>query len=276
MIRLFQIEFRKILTYRIFWILTGLYILFLVLGLLMAEFMINNMIGDINKHMPIPLPRVTLYFFPSVWQNIAFFATIRYVLIFPAIVIMILITNEFTYKTIRQNLINGLSKAEILVSKLMIIVLLSLVMTVLLTLGTLILGLSNTADASPEMILDKAVFMGGFFLTMFTFQVFALFCGFLLRNTGLSIAIFTLYALIIEPILYYFLKSPLVFENKISRYLPVNSVISITEYPAIPVLKQVMGLDLQGTVTLTGCLIPLGYAAAMIGIVYWVLRKRDL
>ncbi|HNY03321.1 MAG TPA: hypothetical protein PKG48_12065, partial [Bacteroidales bacterium] len=81
---------------------------------------------------------------------------------------------------------------------------------------------------------------------------------------------------IIEPIVYYFLKSPLVFENNISKYLPVNTVISITEYPAIPVLKQVMGLHLQDSLTLSGCLIPAGYAILMLGIVYWVMVKRDL
>ncbi len=274
--RLLRIEFRKILTYRIFWILTGLYFLFLILGLLMAEFMINQMIDNINSHTPIPLPHVTIYFFPWIWQNIAFFATIRYVLIFPAIVIMILITNEFTFKTIRQNVINGLSKGELLASKLMIILIFSAVMSVLLTAGTLILGISNTAEASAGMITQKIVFMAGFFLTMLTFQVFALFCGFLLRNTGLSIAIFTLYALIIEPIVYYFLKSPLVPENSVYKYLPVNTMVSITEYPAIPVLKQVMGLNLQNSVTLPGALIPVGYAVLMIGIVYWVLVRRDL
>ncbi|HNY02625.1 MAG TPA: ABC transporter permease, partial [Bacteroidales bacterium] len=182
--RLLQIEFRKILTYRIFWILTGLYFLFLVLGLLMAEFMINNMVNDINRRLPIPIPHVAIYFFPWVWQNITFFATIRYVLIFPAIVIIILITNEFTYKTIRQNVINGLSKGEILVSKLMIIFLFSFVMTVLLAIGTLIIGIANTSEITAGLIFDKSIFILGFFMTMLTFQVFALFCGFLLRNTG--------------------------------------------------------------------------------------------
>ncbi len=39
MIRLLKIEFKKIMTYKIFWILIGLYFLFLILGILMAEFM---------------------------------------------------------------------------------------------------------------------------------------------------------------------------------------------------------------------------------------------
>ena len=276
MIKLLKIEFKKVLTYKIFWILTGLYFLFLALGLLMAEFMINNMVDNTNKHLPIPIPHVTIYFFPWLWQNIAFFATIRYVLIFPAIVIIILITNEFTFKTIRQNVINGMSKAEFLASKLMLILLISVVMTVLLTIGTLVIGISHTSDLTLGLILEKSTFMLGFFITVLTLQVYALFFGFLLRNTGLAIALFTLYVFIVEPILYYFLKSPIVFKNGISPYLPVNAVLRITEYPSIQVLKNLMGLNLQDSVSFLACLIPLGYATVMIGIVYFVLAKRDL
>jgi len=276
MTKLLKIEFKKILTYKIFWILIGLYFIFLSAGIAMAEFMINNMVDNTNKHLPIPIPHVVIYFFPWVWQNIAFFASIRYVLIFPAMVMIILITNEYTFKTIRQNMINGMSKAEFLTSKLLLILLISVVMTVLLSIGTMILGLSNTSDISLAMILEKSTFMLGFFVSILSFQIFALFFGFLFRNTGLSIALFTLYVFIAEPILYYFLKSPIVFGNNISTYLPVNTVLRVTEYPAIPVLKQVMGLNLQDSVSLWACCIPLLYSALMIGVVYRILLKRDL
>ncbi|MCX6279058.1 MAG: ABC transporter permease [Bacteroidetes bacterium] len=276
MIKLLRIEFKKIRNYKIFWILISLYFLFLSVGLLMAEFMINNIIDDVNRHTPIPLPHVTIYFFPWIWQNIAFFATIRYVLIFPAIVIIILITNEFTFKTIRQNVITGMSKLEFLLSKLFLILLISIIMTFFLLIGTLILGLSNTSDISFSLILDKSSFIFGFFITILAFQIFGLFFGFLLRNTGLSIALFTLYVFIVEPILYFFLKSPLVFKNGISTYLPVNAILRVTEYPAIPVLKTVMGLNLQESVTWSACAIPLLYSAAMVGFVYFIMEKRDL
>ncbi|MFZ4522899.1 MAG: ABC transporter permease subunit [Bacteroidales bacterium] len=276
MIKLLKIEFKKILTYKIFWILTGSYFLFLALGLFMAEFMINKQVDSINSRMPIPFPHINIYFFPWIWQNMTFFATIRYVLIFPAIVIIILITNEFTYKTIRQNIINGLSKAEFLSSKLLIILLISTIMTILLTIGTLIIGMSHTSGLSVGLIFEKSSFIIGFFITMLTFQTYALFFGFLLRNTGLSIALFTMYTLIVEPILYYLLKSPMVFKNNISPYLPVNAVLRVTEYPSIQFLKTFMGLTLQDSVSVASCAIPLGYSAIMVGIVYWVLAKRDL
>lgn len=273
---LLQIEFKKIRTYKTFWILSGLYFLFLTLGLLMAEFMMNSMVDDINRHSPIPVPHVKIYFFPWIWQNITFFASIRFVLIFPAIVIIILITNEFANKTIRQNVITGMSRIEFVVSKLWLILLISFILTLFLGIATLILGFSNTSGITTSAVFQRTDFLAGFFIAILTFQIYALFTGFVLRNTGLSIAIFTLYVFIAEPIFYYFLKSPLVFENHIYTYLPVNAVLRLNEYPSIPVLKQVMGLKLQESVTLVAAMIPVLYSLVMMGVMYVVLKKRDL
>ncbi|HTX89136.1 MAG TPA: hypothetical protein VMC08_09115, partial [Bacteroidales bacterium] len=187
MMKLLRIESKKILTYKVFWILIGLYFLFLALGIMMAEFMINSSINQFNTHMPIPFPHVQLYFFPEIWQNITFFAGIRYVLIFPAIVIIILITNEFTFKTIRQNIVNGMSKEEFLVSKLEIILILSVVITVLIGLATILLGVFNSDERSFSMIFGQSLFLLGFFVEIFSFLMFAFFFGFIFRNTGLAI-----------------------------------------------------------------------------------------
>jgi hypothetical protein len=276
MIRLFKIELKKILTYKVFWILFGLYFVFLTTGILLAEFMINNMVDSMNQRLPIPLPHVTIYYFPDVWQNLAFFASIRYVLIFPAIIMLILITNEFTFKTVRQNIINGMSKTEFLVSKLLIIFTITILVSVILFIGATLIGISHSGTSDMSILSKGIPFILGFAVTLFSSMVYAFFSGFMLRNTGLSIAIFTLYVLIIEPILYFFLKSPIVFKNTIYTYLPFNAVIRVTEYPAISVLKKVMGLELQQGVSLTTALIPLLYSAIMIGIVFVVMSKKDL
>jgi hypothetical protein len=274
--KLLQIEHKKILTYKTFWIVIGLYFIFLALGIILAEYMANSMIDDVNKRLPIPLPHAVLFTFPDIWQNLSFFASIRYVLIFPAIVVIILITNEFTFKTIRQNVICGMSKTEVLVSKLYIAFGLAFAITLILGLVMLILGLIHSDAQSLSMIFDKFVFVIGLFIQLLTFLIYAFFFAFLFRNTGLSIALFTLYALIIEPVIYFFLKAPFMFENNISTYLPVNAVIRVVEYPAIPALKKIMNLSLQESITLVSALIPLGYSALMIGIIFWVTKKRDL
>jgi ABC-2 type transport system permease protein len=276
MIKLLKIEFRKILTFRVFWILTGLYFLFLGLGIFMAEFILNDWVNNFNRRFPIPMPHVTLYFFPDIWQNLTFFASIRYVLIFPALVVIILITNEFANKTIRQNVVNGLSKQDFLLSKLQFILLLSIFVTVILGIVIFFLGLSHSDSQQISMMSRKLVFLPGFFIQILSYLIFAFFFGFMLRHTGLAIALFTLYSLIIEPVIYYVLKIPFFQPNNISPYLPVNSVLRIVEYPALPMLQKFMGITLQESVSLLNCGIALTYSAVMIGIVYWIMIKKDL
>ena len=276
MIRLLKIELKKILTYKTFWIVLGLYFLFLALGIILAEFMINSMVSDINRRMPIPFPKAVLYTFPDIWQNLTFFASIRFVLIFPAILVIILITNEFTFKTVRQNIINGMSRTEVLVSKLQVIVILSVAVTVILAAVIFVLGVTHTDMQGFGTVFRKFVFIPGFFIQMLTFLCFAFFFGFLIRNTGLAIALFTLYTIIIEPIVYFLLKAPFMPENKIYTYLPVNSVIRIAEYPAIPKLMGVLNFQVQSTVSIGAVLVPLAYAAVLLMTVFWVMKRRDL
>ena len=98
----------------------------------------------------------------------------------------------------------------------------------------------------------------------------------MLRNTGLAIAIFTLYVIIIEPVLSGVSKIPSLHLGNLSHYLPVNASLNVVEYPYLPVLKTIMGLRIQSSVSITDCLIPLLYSAVLIGIVFFVMAKKDL
>jgi len=274
--KLLTIELKKVLSYKTFWIILGLYFLFLAGGIIMAEYIVNAMVDDVNRRLPIPLPHAVLFNFPDIWQNLTFFASIRYVLIFPAILIIILITNEFTNKTIRQNIVNGLSRNEFVTSKLMMVFLLSFVITLILAIVMLILGLTNSDTQSLTMIFDKLSFVLGFFIQMISFLSIAFFFGFLFRHTGLAIALFTLYALIMEPVIYFILRAPFMWENTVYTYLPVNSVIRVVEYPAIPALKKLMDLELQSEVTFMACLVPMIYSLVMVGVIYAIYNRKDL
>jgi ABC-2 type transport system permease protein len=274
--KLLTIELKKIWSYKTFWIILGLYFLFLGLGIVLAEYIVNAMVDDVNKRLPIPLPHAVLFQFPEIWQNITFFASIRYVLIFPAIIIIILVTNEFANKTVKQNIINGMSRSEFIKSKLYIVATLALFLTLVLFLVIMILGFIHSDEQSVSMMFHKFSFLAGFFIQMLTFLIFAFFFGFIFRSTGLAIALFILYTLIIEPVIYFLFRAPFTFDNTIYTYLPVNSVIRVVEYPAIPALEKLMDFQFQEGVTFTSCLIPLGYAVVMIGLVYWIFNRKDL
>jgi hypothetical protein len=115
MIRLFEIEWLKLKNYKIFWILFGLYFLGLLVvcsgGMFLLEY-IKRTGGDFKGIDPTILP---LYDFPDVWQNTIYVAT--FFKLFLAFIVIISICNDINYRTLRQNIIDGLSKKEFLISK---------------------------------------------------------------------------------------------------------------------------------------------------------------
>jgi mannose/fructose/N-acetylgalactosamine-specific phosphotransferase system component IID len=50
----------------------------------------------------------------------------------------------------------------------------------------------------------------------------------------------------------------------------------VVEYPYFPILKTIMGLNVQEQLSILDCIVPLIYSMLMVGIVYWVLSRKDL
>ena len=66
---------------------------------------------------------IPIYQFPDIWHNITYVAGfLKFIL---AIYMIISITNEMTYDTLRQNIMNGLSRVDFIISKLVLVFLLS-------------------------------------------------------------------------------------------------------------------------------------------------------
>ena len=82
------------------------------------------------------------YAMPEAWKTVAYFSSI-FVFI-PAIVIIMLVTNEYTYKTNRQNIIDGWSRKDFMTGKLIDVLILSTIVTVLYTVVALVIGIRNT------------------------------------------------------------------------------------------------------------------------------------
>lgn len=137
-----------------------------------------------------------LYRFPGVWTSTTWLASWLNILL--AIVIISHTGNEFTYRTFKQHIIDGLSRQQLLYGKVFIILALSLASTVLVgfsaVISDLIFGLKQSTEDSFIQYLPK------FFLQSFAYMSFALMLTLLLKSPALSIVIFILYRIIIEPI----------------------------------------------------------------------------
>ena len=124
LIKLWNNRASKILIYGYFILLTGI-------ALIAA---IKFDIAPIKFH----LAEQGIFNFPYIWHFNTFVAAL--LKIFLAIIIVSMMSNEYTYKTIKQNLIDGLSKKEFIASKFLTVVLFSIVSTVFVGVISLILG----------------------------------------------------------------------------------------------------------------------------------------
>ncbi|MFN3344302.1 MAG: hypothetical protein ACK412_01475 [Chloroherpetonaceae bacterium] len=119
-------------------------------------------------------------------------------IIFVPISLILLTASEFTFKTARQNVIDGLSKESFLISKLLTTFALTLLYFLLtLVLGMLFnLGAINTeqSETTRAFITSHDLFLfGTYLIALLGYGMLGLFFAFLTRSSGSAIAFYVLY-----------------------------------------------------------------------------------
>jgi len=266
MFRLIQIELIKALRFKAIWWLSLLYFGVIMTMLFGIETFINEVVTDAGKNLPISIPGVSLYYFPDIWHNLTYLAS--FLKIFLAIISIILITNEFSYKTIKQQILNGLSRQESFWSKVLLNIMISLFATFVIATVVLILGFKNTPEISWALISGKSSFFFAYFYETFVYLSLAFLIATLVHRSGFAIGILMLYAFIIEPIISY--KLPLDYGD----YLPITSFGNIIQLPNSQLMK-IFGIEFQQYVANTDILIAGGWILIFHAIVFWYYQKKD-
>lgn len=267
MIRLLKIEYKKLANNKVFWILLGLYALILGILFFGIQTAINEMMIDAGKKAPIPVSKITLYEFPHIWHNLTYLA--GYLKIFLSIIVIIFITNEFSYRTIRQNIITGLSKWDFIFSKVLMIAVLSLAATLFLFIIGLILGFINTPEVQFSMIFDNMVFVFAYFLELFAFMLFALLLGILAKRSGFTIGLLLLYFYVIERFANY--KLP----DEWGDFLPLQAIGNLIDIPNTELMK-IFGVSFREFVSVQDVVVVSIYTALFIFFSHYTLKKRDI
>ena len=144
------------------------------------------------------------FHFPEVYHTTAFLSS--FFTFIPAIVVIMLITNEYMFKTHRQNIIDGWQKKTFIWGKFISVFLVSLIVTLFYIAVATLLGFLATPDLAKVQLFDKANYIGLFFLQIFTQLSFAFFLGMIFRKAFVAYGFFIFYGLIFENIAVAFLK----------------------------------------------------------------------
>lgn len=273
MIRLFEIEWLKLKNYKVFWILIVMYFLGLIIVLSSGMFLMQFMKNQGAEFQGIDPTIIPLYDFPDVWQNMAYIATFFKIIL--AFIVIISVTNEIGYRTMRQNVIDGLSKWEFLKSKFTLILGLSVAATFFLFMEGLITGLIYSTVRYPELIFSELEFLAAYFLEVVTFLSFALLLGILLKKAGFAIVLIFMYTLIFEPtITLNFEHNPWMNEytSWAAPYFPIKALNNLINVP----FQRYVFMEIQDFIALKDVAIVLVWLTIYQLSIFKLLDKRDI
>jgi ABC-2 type transport system permease protein len=231
---LLAIEWLKIKKYRTFWVLAILFMVLLpVWNYEVATGIIN--IGGGGKGNGGINFLSTAYQFPDVWGNVGFWASVF--VMFLSILVIILTTNEYTFRTNRQNVIDGWKRIDFFHAKVWLILLLSAAATVYLFVMGALFGWSNSG--SIKDVFSGIEQVGYFFLLALNYMGFAFFIALWIRKSGLAIGLFLLYALIIENILKFMINHKL--DTSYGNLLPLQTSDELLPLPLMKMAQSMLG-----------------------------------
>lgn len=225
-----------------------------------------------------------IFNFPYIWHLNTYIAA--WLKLFLAIVIVSMMANEYSYGTLKQNLIDGLSKKEFILSKFLTVVLFAFASTVFVFVMSLILGLCFSSYTEIGIIFSDLDYLLAFFLKLTGFFSFCLFLGILVKRSAFALG-FLLVWLFLESII----KGLLAFQvfpdsntdEFIAQFFPLESMsnLIVNPIPRLSVVKNIgsqigINTDIDYSVSYSAILIVLIWTFLFIYFSYKLLKNRDL
>lgn len=265
--QLLSIEFLKLKKLRSLQVILIIYIVILPAALFGINSFLNTILG---KFLPSSWSALQ---FPDVW-SIATYSASWFNLILGILVVLI-ISNEYSYKTMRQHVIDGLPLKKVIFGKFLVILSLSIFVTIYTFLVGLTYGLINTS--TDVLFYSGLTEVGNYFIQTLCYFSFAFLITVLLRKSALSIVIFIL-SFLAEGIIGIVLK--LVGWTMIYAFLPLNAFSNLVPFP---IFKEMIKAQQKGNGkapyilnTSTDIIVCLIYMLLFFYLAYRILKRRDL
>lgn len=278
MLRLLDIELHKLRYNRAAKVITVIYFVLITFIALIASIEFN--FGEFHFR----LADQGIFNFPYIWHFNTYIAAI--LKLFLAIVIVSMMSNEYSYRTLKQNLIDGLSKKEFLTSKVLTVLLFAAISTVFIFVVSLILGLLFSDYTEIGIIFSGLQYIGAYFIKLLAFFSFCLFLGVLVKRSAFALGFLIVWQ-IVEWLVYGILKWQLFKDtdiaDTIASIFPLNAMANLIKEPfsrigAIQSAASQLGEDFYKSyeVGYGNVLIVLVWTVLFIYWSYAILKKRDL
>ena len=241
MFKLLRIEWLKIKNYRAFIVIIS----FFALGVFTSNYIVYAIFKNIAEESKATklLPKFNPYDFNYTWQTTSY--TTGFLLILPALLLIILVTNEFTYRTNRQNILDGWKREQFIDVKLLMAAIMALLSTILVVITALTFGLITGTNFS----LNGCSHVGYFFLKALSYNLLAVLISVWIKRTGFAIGLYFIY-LGAENIVSQLLdiwsirlrRSDVADLGSMGDYLPMNASDGLLTFPDNPLKSFTRGI----------------------------------
>ena len=268
MIRLLKLELLKAKPAKFFWVLLVLYglILFSIpLGVLgLGDWLATFLPQEYN------FDNINFFFdWQDIWQNMTFLMQFSTYFFLNALVI-IHVAREFSLKTARQNVIDGLSKAQFVWSKVYFILFMAFMLTLLVFGLCIIFATIESPALSFEMMIENIHFIPAYFVHLLQSMTFAMLLAVLIRKPGIAVVVsfgYIWFDLLLSAFFRFEFDLPL-----LGSMFPVYSQYSLIDSPF---LKFILS-EVNTSVEPGALMISIGWIIANVAISHRIVHKRNL
>jgi ABC-type transport system involved in multi-copper enzyme maturation permease subunit len=278
MLRLLDIELHKLRYSRSAKILTLTYFILITFIALFAS--IEFDLGSVHFR----LADQGIFNFPFIWHFNSYIAAL--LKLFLAIVIVSMMSNEYSNRTLKQNLIDGMSKKEFVLSKFFTILLFSLISTFFLFVVSLVLGYSFSDYTELSIVFSDMEYLLAYFVKITGFFAFCMFLGILIKRSAFALGFLFIWWIlenIANGILSWGIFRNSDMADKIVQFFPLSSMSNLVIEPfsrlnVIQTAATQIGseLDKDYSVHWYQILIVIAWTFVFVFLSYTLLKNRDL
>ncbi|PKV52242.1 ABC-type transport system involved in multi-copper enzyme maturation permease subunit [Aquimarina sp. MAR_2010_214] len=278
MLRLLNIEFQKLKYNKAAKVITITYFILITFIALIASIEFNF------AGVKFRIADQGIFNFPYIWHFNTYIAA--WSKLFLAIVIVSMMANEYSHRTLKQNLIDGLSKKEFISSKFLTVGVFALISTLFLFVVSMILGLSFSDYNELSIIFSDLEYVLAYFIKLIGFFAFCMFLGIFVKRSAFALGFLFIWW-VVENIIFALLKFKLFrgteIADNIVQFFPLESMGNLITEPFtrlnfIQSAANQLGETFQRdyTVHWYEILIVLVWTVIFIYLSYYLLKKRDL
>lgn len=223
-----------------------------------------------------------LFSFPWIWSTISWIGSWFNLLL--GILAITLVGNEYQFRTFRKQIIDGVSRKQMLYAKMTIMATLAVYAFLLVLLTGLVFGFFFSENITFSSIFEKFPYVFVLLEQAFAYMMLGVLFASIFKNNALSIVTFILFFFPGEPILRNF------FPSAITKFFPIKIISNLTPIPDFfdittrdmiqvngksPLSLQNMGLIPDSLTVGISTLVCLAYIAIFYFATKTIMEKRN-